>query len=65
MAASKLEFDSFMEDCPGTTNKNWGFHVYLTYDKTDEADDNAVVAKLQGYSEVYFRHLGRNHTASK
>lgn len=46
-----------MEDCPGTTNKNWGYYVYLTYDKSDEVDDSAVVAKLRGYSEAYFRHL--------
>ncbi|KAG9704144.1 hypothetical protein KCU73_g18083, partial [Aureobasidium melanogenum] len=55
--AWKLQFDSFMEDCPGTTNKNWGFYVYLTYDKNEENDGSAVVAKLRGYSEAHFRHL--------
>ncbi|KAH0361451.1 hypothetical protein KCU65_g8704, partial [Aureobasidium melanogenum] len=53
----QLELDSFMEDCPGSTNKTWGYYVYLTSDKTDEVDDSAVVAKLRGYSEAYFKHL--------
>lgn len=53
----KMEFDSFMKDCPGTTNKNWGFYIYLTYDEPDENDDSAVVAKLRGYSEASFKHL--------
>ncbi|KAG9687611.1 hypothetical protein KCU95_g8192, partial [Aureobasidium melanogenum] len=53
----KMEFGFFMRDCPGTTNKNWGFYVYFTYDRTDEVHDNEVVAKLRGYSEALFKHL--------
>lgn len=53
----KLEFVSFMKDCLGTTDKTWGFCVYLTYDGKDEDDDSAVVAKLRGRSDASFKHL--------
>ncbi|KAG9948720.1 hypothetical protein KCU85_g4677, partial [Aureobasidium melanogenum] len=52
-----MEFDSFARHCPGTTNKNCSFYVYLTYDKKYEDEDSAVVAKLRGYSKALFKHL--------